>query len=354
MKDGIGKLVKWQAKDSLGNGPVISDEYRVLVDTEDVKFSNASPTEDLESTVERVEVGITISDETSGVNGSSIEYSISTDRGDTWSSWVPVVGLGNGSLVNITLNLTFPNGTANRLRWRASDIAGNGPTESKSYPVLVNTWRQTLIPKVKLLAPRNGSVITTTSIELSWQLTNIGLNEVEYDVLFDTVNPPSDIFKANSTENQLMLSDLSDGETYYWTVIPKSAQEGTGSCISGVWSFTVNTSVPTPIVNLISPENGSFITSTRPTFRWSVEYEGSDVLSYEIYLDTNPDPKEFEQSLNAFYFPRALENGTTYYWKVIPLAGNVTGPASEIWSFTVKKEYLPHFELELFILPPVV
>ena len=49
-----------------------------------------------------------------------------------------------------------------------------------------------------------------------------------------------------------------------------------------------------------------------------------------------------------------LEDNTTYYWKVEPFAGSVTGPISETWSFTIKKDYIPHFELQLEVEPVLV
>jgi N-acetylneuraminic acid mutarotase len=323
-------------------------------DDQEVQFSSFKPTSNFESPLKEVEVGITISDTISGVNASSIQYTISTDRGEKWSPWEQVHGFNNGSSINVKLNLTFPNGTDNRIKWRASDIARNGPTESKSYPIIINTWWQTRIPKVKLLAPRNGSIITTTSVELSWQLTNRDLMGIQYDILFDTIIPPEEIIEDNFTDTSLKLNELSDGETYYWTVIPKSLEEGVGSSISGVWSFTINTTVHTPKIILLLPENGSMISSTRPTLVWSVDFEDADVLIYEVYLDTNPNPKEFEQCLNKFYVPKTLKDGTTYYWKIVPLAGNNIWPASEIWSFTVNKNYLPEFLINLSLNPSVV
>ena len=46
LNDGRDNLVKWKALDTLGNGPTESVPYRVLVDTEGVKFSEAYPGED--------------------------------------------------------------------------------------------------------------------------------------------------------------------------------------------------------------------------------------------------------------------------------------------------------------------
>jgi hypothetical protein len=254
LREGKYNRIKWQAKDSVDNGPVESQEFRILIDTENVSFSSAKPSSSYESPTENVKVGITISDITSGVNAFSIEYAISIDDGAKWSPWTKVAGLKNGTFVNVTLNLTFQNGSANRIKWRASDIAGNGPKESKAYTIKVNTWLQTLIPRVQLWSPPDGSVVPTTSVKLHWILENAGLLDITYDLYFDT----APLIKPNITglvDLSFELNDLIDGETYYWKVIPRTDSEE-GLCTSGIWSFTVDTSVPFPTVKLLRPENG--------------------------------------------------------------------------------------------------
>jgi hypothetical protein len=353
LSEGRNNLFKWQAEDSVGNGPTQSPEYRILIDTENVIFSGGRPVTDHESPTEKVEIGITISDITSGVNASSIEYAISTDGGVEWSFWKRVPGLINGPEVSVTLNLTFPNGSTNRIKWRASDIAGNGPKESKAYSVNVNTWLQTLIPRVKLWSPLNGSVVPSRSVKLTWLLENRNLFGVTYDLYFDTF-PPTKPNMTGLIEPNYKIINLTDGQTYYWTVIPKISED-IGHCTSGFWSFKVDVNVQYPTVKLLRPENGSIVSSIRPTLAWSVKYDDTEKLSYDVYLDTVKEPVNFEQSTNPYFLPSTLlQDNQTYYWKVVPKAGNVIGQESETWSFTVRKGYIPHFELEIKLEPWVV
>ncbi|MCK5561486.1 MAG: hypothetical protein KAJ51_12865, partial [Thermoplasmata archaeon] len=181
--------VKSRAKDRAFNFETPMAGNTFIYDFENVIYSNALPLSGEIFKETKGEVGITISDMISGVNASTIEYSISTDEGKTWSSWLEVYGLQNNQSVNVKLNLTFLNGSANRIKWRASDIAGNGPTESKAFIIKVNTWLQTLIPKVKLWSPPNGTIIPTNSVKLHWLLENTHLIGVTYDLYFDTVPP---------------------------------------------------------------------------------------------------------------------------------------------------------------------
>ncbi len=346
--------IKSKAIDNANNTEIPTPGKFFTYDSENVTFSNVLPSADFISNSESVEVGITISDNISGVDGSTVEFSISTDAGKFWSKWIHIPELMNGSKINITLNLTYPNGTDIFIKWRGCDVAGNGPTESNIYRIKINTWLQQFIPKVQLLLPEKYTLIPTTSIELSWTLMNKGLVGVKYDIYLDTVNPLNTFYETNFTDTRLKVFDLLDNETYYWTVIPKYKDE-IGWCLSGVWSFTVNTSVPFPMVKLISPGNGSIISSPRPTLQWSVVYTGSEVLSYNVYLDTNQNPMNFEKLSNNYFMPNyILQDNTTYYWKVIPFAGNITGPSSEIFSFTIKKGYVPHFEIKLELEPVVI
>jgi hypothetical protein len=353
-EDGDNNLIKWRAKDSVGNGPTESDSYRVLVDTKNIIFSNPYPLATGESAFENVSVGITISDNTSGVNASMIMYSTSTNAGKTWGNWRAVKNLKDNSFINISVDLTFTNGTDNRLKWMAYDIAGNGPAESEEYTIIVNTSLQKLLPQVKLMAPRNGSIISTTSIDLSWTLINKNFPNVTYDVYFDNVPPIAPNF-TGFTDTKFLIDNLNNGETYYWTIIPRMG-DVIGFCYSGVWTFSVNTDVPYPSVNLIRPENGSIISSPLPTLIWLLEYEAFEKITYDIYLSPEKDPELVRSEWsNPYYMPEELlEYNTTYYWKVVPYAGNISGPSSEIWSFSIKKELTFRFGLNLTLPTPVI
>jgi uncharacterized membrane protein len=48
--------------------------------------------------------------------------------------------------------------------------------------------------------------------------------------------PESTMIEQGTTETNLLVENLTSGETYYWTVIPRTAK-GPGTCDSGVWTF---------------------------------------------------------------------------------------------------------------------
>jgi hypothetical protein len=339
FQDGGNNLIKWKALDTLGNGPVESDEYRILVDSKNVKFSNPIPSDSYISTSRNVTVGITIIDIGSGVNGSTIQYSVSNDSGINWNPWELAPFQNNDNNVNVELNLNLPDRKENMIKWRAKDLAGNGPKESNAYIINV------IIPKVKLLSPSNGSVIDINSVVLTWKQSKYFFEDIEYDLFFDTNKTPN-IYERNITNTEIFIDDLIYGATYYWQVIPIANYQDEGICLSGIWLLSVE--IPIPKVKLSSPENRSIIESNITSLIWELDYYGLESVVFDIYLDTIDNPELKINEHDTLSYTPELIHGETYYWKVVPKIGNTTGIGSRIWWFKVKvKDFKPRFELKL-------
>jgi hypothetical protein len=239
LRDGKNNLIKWKAADSVGNGPIESEPSRILVDTEGIKFYNAWPSATAVSTSELVELGITVADGISGVNASTIKYSISKDGGKTWEAWVAVEGYVDDIKTDVHINLTFPNGTNNMIKWRATDVAGNTPVESPPYTINVNTWTPAIKPVVRLISPLNAMVINKTEVELVWELEDTNLKDVKYDVCLDKVNPPGE-YRVGLTNTGFNVTKLLDGMTYYWRIVSRYADDLRNTYKSDVWWFKVD------------------------------------------------------------------------------------------------------------------
>jgi hypothetical protein len=350
---GTSYRIRSRAVDIAGNIESPAQTKVFTFDDEGVLFSDPVPVSDHVSSIENVHVGINISDNTSGVNASTIKYSTSTNAGNYWSSWKSVDRYNNNKSIDVKLNLTFPNGTGNRIRWRAYDIAGNGPTYSDDYVINVNIPKPPIIPEIKLVSPLNNSKITTTSVRLSWEIIKNYHPSIEFDIKLGTINPPQNVIEQDYINTDLNVDQLENGKTYFWTVIPKLINTN-GTCISGTWSFTVD--IPLPRAILKTPENNSIITSRLPTLVWSLDYDGTETVTYDVYFGTNKDPPlEFEKLTITYYaIDTALQDNITYYWKIVPRIGEYEGLSSEVWSFTVKlkeDEKIPKFGIELDLNP---
>ena len=216
------------------------------------------------------------------------------------------------------------------------------------YTVNINTWAQRFFPKVRLNSPENGSIFTNTSIELSWILETENIPNVVYDIKLDTSNPPEKIEKLNLTKTKLIITGLEDRKIYYWIVIPKN-ETNEGFCLSGIWSFSINMSVPVPSVSLVSPANDEIIDKLKPVLQWHLTYSGPELVTYEILIWSEGDFKfVIDDYTTTQYIPDHLDDGVKYFWKVFPKAGNILGTESVIWSFTIQlSEKIPKIGFNL-------
>lgn len=98
------------------------------------------------------------------------------------------------------------------------------------------------------------------------------------------------------------------------------------------------TSFPPPVAapdctTLTSPANSATGISITPTLAWS---SSQDADSYDVYLDTNPNPTTLVKNLSSTSFTPTtnLALNTTYYWKVIPKNSFGSASGCSVNSFT--------------------
>jgi hypothetical protein len=125
------------------------------------------------------------------------------------------------------------------------------------------------------------------------------------------------------------------GQTYYWKVRTTSPAL---SPWSEVRSFTIEP-LSAQVSSLLSPENGTQNASKAPSFSWAPV---SGAKEYRFKLADNValanaivDVKV--KSTGYALLTRELEEGSTYYWAVMPIAP-VEGAWSAIANFTVAEE----------------
>ena len=100
-----------------------------------------------------------------------------------------------------------------------------------------------------------------------------------------------------------------------------------------------NDSVTAP-TTLVSPADGaSNDTATKVTLRW---HKVSDAMMYHIQVATdnsftNVIADMTTSQIDTFVIVPKLENGTTYYWRVLANNGGNESPYSEAWKFNVEK-----------------
>jgi len=147
LSEGDENGVRWRVTDLSGNGPVGGDVLNIRIDMTLVTFGEPVPGEGEVFSDVLVPCGITISDEGSGVDGMTIEYSISEWGSDDalFKNWSAVGNRMVKGSITVIIDANFEPGSNNYIRWRARDAVGNPFAMSWPVRVWVNTAPEPLI-----------------------------------------------------------------------------------------------------------------------------------------------------------------------------------------------------------------
>ena len=233
---------------------------------------------------------------------------------------------------DIELNKTLPGtsdeisfvGDGNPRYWRvkAQNISGWGDwSETRSF----NTIAPPDSPV--LLSPSNGSTITSLPVTFSWQAVD-GAVQYQFQMAKDTAFDNIERSKLLTTTS-LELSFAGDGNPRYWRVRAKNVS-GWGDW-SDIWGFHTIAPPGSPV--LLSPPNGSTITSLPVTFSWQA-VDGATQYQFQMAKDTAFDNIERSKLLTTTTLELSfVGDGNPRYWRI--RAQNVSGWGdwSAAWSF---------------------
>ena len=130
-----------------------------------------------------------------------------------------------------------------------------------------------------LSSPPDNATSQPLSGSLVW---NSSPNAANYDVMFDTNNPPTTIVASNTTDSSYAYSGLSMGITYYWKVVAKNVA-GSVTASNAPRSFTA--------VNVPQAPSGPVsnnITTNSLDLSWTDN--ATDETGYRIYRSTSRSP----------------------------------------------------------------
>lgn len=163
FKEGSKNYVKFRAKDQLGNGYNVSNDYQIKIDTTPLNVHWNSPENNTLHYQEDVEFNISFDDlGGSGIDISSIKYRYSTNGTKDYSQWFDLTQeeldiSGSGTYVTASKVLKLPEGTKNWVQFKANDIAGTGTIFSKAYHVSVDIPVVNLRPIAVISRPINNA-----------------------------------------------------------------------------------------------------------------------------------------------------------------------------------------------------
>ena len=132
LKEGYSPVHVW-CVDNVGNiGGAAS--AGMLVDLTPPAFTNFTPPDGSWHNAAEVECSVEVRDgEGSGVDGTTVEYAVSTGDGHNFDMWMPSGLIAAGNILVPNIRHFFGEGEENYIKWRARDVSGNGYVES--FPV---------------------------------------------------------------------------------------------------------------------------------------------------------------------------------------------------------------------------
>ncbi len=206
--------------------------------------------------------------------------------------------------------------------------------------------------------PEDGAIVTSTSLELSWQpgMTSISSNIYigeSYNDVDNATTANTDIFRGNTEATSFAVGSagnpyptgLTEKTTYYWRI---DEVEENGTAYHGdVWSFTVASRTafnPVPI-------DGSVYIDPNLTVSW---IPGAGSVEHHVYFGDNLEDvqagtggtaKGFVSEPN--FYAGLLEREKTYYWRIDESDGLDVFPG-EVWSFTTTLNSLGTITMDMW------
>jgi hypothetical protein len=197
---------------------------------------------------------------------------------------------------------------------------------------------ETITPAVVVVPPPTAAALTlpvnntvcyegtnisslTSDVSFSWSTAK---DTEVYDLVITNLNTLANTTKSVNSENKATLA-LFKGALYSWQVISKS-NKSKETASSEVWRFYLagdgaSTFAPFPAL-IIAPVSGASVAPNAGKINliWSGADPDTEVLSYEIYMNTDQakvlnrqvDPSNTSSS-NLWV---TVKSGTVYYWSV--------------------------------------
>ena len=204
-------------------------------------------------------------------------------------------------------------------------------------------------PCAELVSPRNGTTITSEDVTFAWSSHDVDSppENISFDFYLSKTYPPL-VYLSDIRSMTISIDDLDDGSTYYWKVLPSDGIAA-GISSNGTWRFNINTTILYPEVILTEPLNGSILNTTGFEIFWDGKNPTINDISYHVYLGTSlENMSKIGLVENTSYALKDLEDNTTHFWKVIPVAGDIEGPCkSGIWSFHINTSFIPIYDLKM-------
>ncbi|MDP6959359.1 MAG: hypothetical protein QF645_11175, partial [Planctomycetota bacterium] len=202
---------------------------------------------------------------------------------------------------------------------RAIDPTGNTDPTPASYSWTIDS---TAPGTPVLLSPLDGALVGSNVI-LEWS----GYGD-EYEIELDGVSLPV-------TETSFSLPPTVEGN-HTWRVRAVDFA-GNVSAWTPLWTFTLD-NIPPGQVQLLSPSNGSLLSTGGEAFSWEEVFDANNIAYYVLQIDqdpTFPNPGFLEATSGNLILPIPPPGSAPLYWRVraVDTPGNL-GAWSQTWSYS--------------------
>lgn len=208
-------------------------------------------------------------------------------------------------------------------------------------------------PNVILTSPKKHSIQLSTSISFSWKAVDVDsdVRNVSFSFYLSKTFPPL-MYLSDLYESSVTIDELDDEATYFWKVIPSDGKSE-GLCLNGTWSFNINMNVLHPETTHLAPLNGTIVTVRSVNLSWECFNPTMSDVSYRVLWGREKGNLSNTCLTNdTWLLFEGLDDNTTYFWKVVPVADLVEGICfSGIWTFRINTTFLPVYDLLLQAIP---
>jgi hypothetical protein len=189
--------------------------------------------------------------------------------------------------------------------------------------------------------PEDQDTIHETSVMLEWTCNDQSYDEtfleelIYYDIFFGERSGQMMPVAENLPDSFYTIDYLVPSTWYICSVYPNYLDVPVSTNCGVTWDFFVSEEVWPPGTPYDpSPASGAVDVAVDTDLSWSVYNPNGDVFSFDVYLDTLPDPELVVEDLDmTAYDPGILMGEKTYYWKVVVFSSPADSVAGPTWTF---------------------
>jgi regulation of enolase protein 1 (concanavalin A-like superfamily) len=234
-----------------------------------------------------------------------------------------------------------PPGLGNQLQVGLANVSTRAPANQFWFAQIdIDDVSIMSIPPIAINpSPANESLAEGTTVNLQWQpgplatQHDVYLGENLDDVNNATISTPV-VYKGRQDSNNIVVTDLIPGATYYWRIDEIS---GTNIWRGEIWKFDV----PQPIAFNPIPSDGAKFVDINVVLGWT---PGTLAIHHNVYIGSDRDEvlngtgRTYKGAVDVNAFnPGPLAYETAYYWRINEDDGAAIHDG-DIWTFTTAPE----------------